>query len=311
MPKSAQRLQYEINLREKVDQLSQELTEPRDEWDRLSLERNANRLAAAIIELDAVRGYLEWSFAGRGVYAQSISLGRLAGILDPLGQSLRWIARDLQLIEGGPPPMTDLADLVEPVLTDTFRGSFGIRVAPPPVTEQLSLVDAGSLFERAASRLVQILSTAQSDDVRGQLITVVLGLRSRSVSGLRRLTFALAEGDGASYLRWKGGTPIRIAAADAQLLHEILEHVEPTERQRTIEASLQGGDLSSRQFHLVAQVDDEIRHYRGKAEESTVSRLVGLGLGSRVRAVLTVIETDSPLLSEPRETYVLAAVEPI
>lgn len=64
-------------------------------------------------------------------------------------------------------------------------------------------------------------------------------------------------------------------------------------------------------FHLLATDDDgQPKHYHGHATEEAAAQLE-IRLNSHVRAVLTVVETDSEFLPEPEPIYRLNTIDPL
>jgi hypothetical protein len=232
--------------------------------------------------------------------------------MEPLGQALRYIGRDIDRMEGSQPAFADLGERAEPLFLATFQGSFGIRLGAPPVAEQLTLDGSSeSLFERAANRLVLIFKASRSDDPRSEIVEQIVGLRPFAISGLKKLTTELEESGITSSIRWRQDTPIRVSVAEASVIREVLETSEQEESSIEIDATLIGGDVNSGWFHLVGTDEDgKPKDYRGKASEQAASQLE-LRLRSRVRAVLSVMETRSQYLAQPKPVYVLETIEPI
>ncbi len=309
--RSSEFLRREISLRRRLADLQREAGETTEGWGRLAHQRNRQQLARANRQLSEVGGDLEWAFDGVGVYADRIAMGRLVSLADPLAQALRWTGRDILFLEGGGPVAgVELKDLVEPVVTGTFSGaSFGLRLSRAPVLEQLSIFEE-PLFNRVAERVVTIFRAATGEESPSAVLDELTGLRQRTLNGLRSLAERLAESGGQSRIRWRGDTVVVVAPDDAQLLAETLSQVEPREADVTIQAVLQGADLGTGSFHLVVVTSEGEKHYRGRSEPEAIPQLRGLGLGTRVSATLRVVLLDSPLLEEPRESYVLRQIEP-
>ncbi len=310
---SSEFLRREISLRERLAELQQEAGEAEDGWGRLTHQRNRQQLVRARRELADVSDDLEWAFDGLLVYSDRIAMSQLIRLAGPLAQALRWTGRDILFVEGGAPVVgTTLSELVEPVLTGTFSGaSFGLRLSRSPVPEQLRLLEE-PLFNRVVERVVTIFRAATMGDSATAVLDELGGLRQRSVNGLRTLAERLAESGGRSHIRWRGDTVLVVSPDDAQLLATTLSQVEPTEANRTIRAVLQGADLGSGSFHLIErQVPEREKHYRGRAEPEGITQLRGVGLGTEVTATLRVVLLDSPILEEPKESYVLRQIAPL
>lgn len=311
MLRSSRRLQQERSLLERINDLARDTGDSDVGWGQFAAERRRERIAQIEEELAEIRGELEWAFDGLGVYGHSIAFNRLVALIGPLGQTLRGTARDLLFLDGAQAASTtaDSKELIEPVITGSFDGSFGLRISGPPVTEQISF--EGTLFERTASRIVEIFRAAHSEEAQTEILDLVGGLRKTTISGLQRLTEELSRAGKASRIRWQGETVITVTPSDAEVLYETISAVEPSEQVVEIQARFWGGDLDSSHFHLVVSEEPRPKHYRGKAEEAARDELRGIPLGAAVSATLVVVETSSPLLPEPKETYVLRQVRPI
>lgn len=306
--KSAKRLRAEISLLEKSLEAPESLV-GLDEWNRYAVPRNRARLSRAREELVTITGDLEWKFEGLGVYRDAMSMQRLVNVAQPLNQTLSWTGRDLMFQEGRPPGI-DPRSLVEPVITGTFNGqSFGLRIGPPRVMEQISF--AGSIFERAVSRVVAIFRAAQADEAESEIVELVSGLRGTAISGLTKLTEQLAIAGKPSTIRWQGETVITVTEDDAALLYETVSRVHPHESERRVHGKLVGGDLSLGTFHLEVTEDGKTRDYRGGVEEEVKGDLA-IELGSLVNATLIVVETESQFLPDRvKERFMLKEITPV
>ena len=257
------------------------------------------------MELAAIQDELEWSFSGRGVYGSTISMKRLTSLISPIGQVLRSMARDVARVQGR--PATDnFGDLIEPVVTDTFSGSFGIRVGPAPVMEQLAL--EGSLFERTADQVVEVLSAAQAGDVEERVVALLAGLSKSTVNGFKALATQLVVAGEPTSVRWRGDTVVTISTAEAERLAAVLGQVDATDESITIVGILEGGDRTAGEFHIAAEVEGRVARYKGKADPAAVAHLTGLALGASVVAQIRIDRQESPLFEKPRVNYVLEAI---
>lgn len=309
MLRSSERIQREIRLRSRIAALAAEAGADRDDpWDDYFLNQNTSGLAIARTELREV-GQLDWALDGVGVYGNAVALRRLAQIVGPLGQSLRRTARDVLFLEGGGTrvPGVDLGDLIEPVVTGTYAGSFGLKIAGSPVDEQLTF--DGSLFERSAARVVDVFRATLEQDAPGAVLSSLVGLRQRTLDGLKSLAHRLIEGGATSEIRWMGGEPFRVLPSQAEVIEATIQDAEPTETTKSVVAVLELGSVSG-QFHLVEpQSAGKPIDYRGKVEEGAEADLNGIPIGATVRALLVVLQLDSPLLDKPKPpTYLLREI---
>jgi len=303
--KSSNQLRREIRLRQSIRESQHSIDDHTDGWGRLADERNRELLRRAETELAAVTDDLEWEFDGEGVYDGRIAMGRLVDLAGPLGRAFRGTARDLLFLDGRRPGAA-LQDLTEPVVAGTFSGSFGLRISASPVAEQLTL--EGPLFDRTASRIVDIFSAARVVDGREGILENLGGLRESTLRGFQRLSEQLAAAGRSSIIRWQGETVVTVPPEAASTLAATIAEAHPSERDETIEAVLIGADLSSGRFHLEAQQVTGPQQYTGKADPDAVAELRGVKLGTRVSATLLVIELESPLLEEPKASYVLQRI---
>ncbi len=281
-----------------------------DEWNKYQVPKNQKRLVSAREELAKAEGFFDWEFDGEGIFANAIAIRRLVDLAGPLGQTLRWTARDLLSSEGVPLAEADRTQLAEPVLQETFGGSFGLRLRAPHAFEQASF--EGSVFERAASRVVSIFKAAHHDpNPEEEIREAVAGLRRYAIEGLRKLTAQLSASDKPTLIRWQGETVVTVTPDDAQLLHSTISEVTPSEVTTTVVGVLEGGDRKAGTFHIIVPREPKPESYRGKIEEGGNVDLRDFRWGVTVRATLLVIEEESTLLPFPKMTYVLRAMEPI
>lgn len=306
--RSTNSLQREISLRRTLDEAIRAVEVP-DQWDRRARHANSRVLAELHDQLSTSEGELEWAFAGIGVYDHKITLARLTELSGAMAQTLRWTARDLILLEGRP-ETPDIGALVEPVVTGTFDGSFGLRVAAPPIPEQRGLFAEGSLFQRTADRIIAVFKATHAEDPEAEVVTLLTGLRRHAIAGFRNLSNTLAASGAPTWVRWRGETVVTVSTVDAELLFATLDQVVPTEEEVQVFGILEGADRDAGQFHIVVPRATGDLHYRGKAEEGIAGELTGLAIGSRVTATLVVLRLDSPFLLEPRQTYLLRHVTP-
>lgn len=307
--RSLKYMQREMALRRQIDALQQQVGDQLEGWGRLARRTNLEHLAELGHKLSRTTGELEWSFDGLGVYGNHIAISRLVDLAAPLGQSLRWAGHDIILLEGQPPSFADNRDLVDPVVTGTFDGSFGLALSRPPVTEQPSM--SGTVFERAVKRVLMVFQAANADDPRAEVLQALIGLRKNTLSGLQTLSGRLAEAGRPSWIRWQGETVVTVHPEDAGVVAETISSAQLREEETTVRAVLEGADLVSGNFHLVMRRKDRDKHYRGRAEADAVAGLRGVRLGTRVSATLLVVLLDSPFLEEPKESYVLRSITPL
>lgn len=307
--RSASRIRAEISLLEKSLEAAHSL-QGLEEWNTYQVPKNQERLARAQEELARAEGFFDWEFDGHGVFERGIAMRRLVDLADPLGQTLRWTARDLLSLEGVPLADADRTQLAEPVLEETFGGSFGLRLRAPQAFEQASF--EGSVFERAASRVISIFQAAHADDrPEEEIRAAVVGLRRFAIEGLRKLTAQLSVSDKPTLIRWQGETVVTVTPDDANLLYATISEVTPSEVTTTVLGVLEGGDRTAGTFHIVVPGEPKPENYRGKIEEGGNVDLRDFRWGVNVRATLLVTEEDSPLLPSPKMTYVLRAMEPV
>jgi hypothetical protein len=258
--------------------------------------------------LAAVGGNFEWEFNGLGVQDGVISMRRFEDLISPLGQTMRWTARDILFVEGLPETDAAVADLVEPVLVGTFAGSFGILLGRTSASEQLAF--EGSLFDRTVERVMAIFRAAATDDPQREVLNTLTGFRARTLNGLQHLSERLAEAGLPSVIRWQGESVLTVKPEQAAVVVAAITEATPHEEEVTVQARLEGADLDTGSFHLVVVRPDpeRDRHYRGKAESSASSALRGIRLGASVSATLVVLSVDSPILEQPKETFVLRQI---
>lgn len=280
-------------------------------WDYYEQLRNRQEVQRLRAELAEVGEGLDWSFDGEGVYGHGITFARLRRVSDRLGRTLRWTGRDLYALEGYPPQSTNPGVLAEPVVAGTFNGSFGLRVVGAPAAEQFQL-DGTSLFDRTAQRVVDIFASAASTESDVGILEHVVGLRRRALKGLTDLATEVTESKRSSYIRWHGDVVVTISPNTAERLVRTLAEVTAREGTRNVVGTLLGGDLSEggERFHIVprSREEDQPLHYRGGIDPTAVVALRRISLGSTVEAQITVIYTESPLLPEPRESYILKEI---
>ncbi len=310
--RSSHHLQREISLRQEVDRLQAALAHEATGWGLYAHRRNRDRLAAAQEEMSQISEDLEWVFAGEGIYSNGIALNRLIELSEPLGRALRWTSKDLLLLEGVPESSVSNGNLVEPVITSTFRGSFGLRLARPPVDEQLLFGSEETLFERSVSRLVAVFAAAHdSEDPRDAILESLRGFRQHTLNGIRDLSDRLAKGGRPSLIRWRRDEIVTVRSVDAREIEETIAGADPNEREITVRAALTGADLVSRSFHLVERRPGlRDRHYRGKTEPDAIAGL-RIQLGTEVEAKILVLSIDSLLLAEPKESFLLRRITPV
>jgi hypothetical protein len=303
--KNSRHLRQEIRLRKQVDDAQRQVGDDVEGWGRYAAQHNRRKLAQAERDLAETIGGFEWEFDGLGVYGTRIALGRLTELARPLGQAMRQTARDLLFHEGPVETDADLRDLVEPVVAGTFGGSFGLRLAAPPVTEHLTLLEA-PLFERTATRIINIFqAAAESEEAVFQELA---GLRQLTLSGLQALAEKLAEAGRPAVIRWQGETVVTVQPEFSETLVRAISASNPREEEAVVEATLAGADLDLGNFHLLVSEAENVRHVRGKAEPGLSLR--GIRLGSRVTATLLIVRLDSPVLEEPKESYFLRSITP-
>lgn len=308
--KSSRHLQREVSLRQEIDRLRNEVGDDPEGWDRYARRGNRGGLAAAQRELADISEDFEWTFDGTGVFDHGIAMNRLIELAEPLGQTLRWTARDLLQIEGGGENVTNTAELVEPLVTGMFAGSFGVRLSRPPIDEQLSMTQP-TLFDRTVDRVLLILGATHDEEPEMAIFDALEGLRQTSLNGLEKLSRQLVEAGRSTHVRWRRDILLTVSPRDALLLAETIASAEPAEEDITIVAELRGGDIDGT-VHLVEAVPNEPnRHYRGKTEPDATSALRGIALGSMVRATLLVVTLTSDVLSKTKETYVLRQITPL
>ncbi len=300
-------IRQEIRLRQQLDEAAQAAIDSETEWDAVARQSNRRALKRLGQDLSDVQGLFEWSFSGLGVYDHSITLTRLTDVCSALGQTMRWTARDLALLEGRP-VTSDFTALVEPVVTSTFDSSFGLRVAAPPIVEHPEMFLEGTLFERTTERVLAVFKAAASEDAAREVVTLLTGLRRNAIAGFKTLTQRLAEAGAPTSIRWRGDTVWTVSTSDAEVLFTTLSAVEPVEEELPITGVLVGGDSDAGQFHIVLRRVTGDRHFRGKTEEGVDQQLEGLTLGTTVNAMLLVVRVDSPFMQEPKETYLLRRI---
>lgn len=303
MLRSERLLRLEASLRRDVERLQSERGAT-DEWEQRDRDLNLSRLAQIEVDLSSIGEGMDWVFDGFGVFETGMSALRLAKLVDPLSRSFRAIANDLVSIEGGTARGARVKELAEPVFSGTFAGSFGIRLTRAPNEEQTEL-NQGTLFERTASRIVQIYDAAHQPDSRSAIVEVLEGLRRNSLAAIRDLSQQLRFSDRASVIRWQGDTVVAVSPSNAEQVVDAIAGTDMREEQREIIGRLEGGDLETGRFHIV---DDEGSSYTGRAERDAAMQLSGLTLGEIVTAQLIVVITDAPALSEPSEDYTLVQI---
>lgn len=299
----------EIALRRRISDLSRANHDSEEGWGTYASASNRQALARAESELSDI-GELDWSFDGDGVHGHAIETRRLAELADGIHQTLHWTARDLIFLDGGRNPTNaDLHTLAEPLVTGTFRSSFGLRMKGPAIGwEQLSF--EGSLFDRTMEKLFSVFEAAQENDQEA-ILEHVAGLRSRSVDGWKKLAKLLADADAPTTVRFHG-TPLTLHPSGAAILWATIQYVDPVETSKTVFGRLQGVDLDTGMFHLIETTSAGAVHYSGRAEPAVIDRLLGISIGvTPVRATVAVITTTSPVIDKPKLKYVLTGLEAV
>ena len=274
-------------------------------FDHLEDLRLDERIATLEREFASIGPTLDFVLAGRGVHGHRIEVGELVGFVRPLGVALRNTSRDLMLRDGDDVAPQDRRSLAEPVVTEIFDGSFGIKVGQAPSHENLSLLRA-PLFDRTADKFVSVLRVARDADDPQAVITELWDLRERAINGYRGFAERLQDGTSTAQVRWKGDV-VTIRPPHAELLFRAVSEVEEEEEIREITGTLTGGDVSDQRFHLVA-TDPETNQrmdYRGSVADALLPTVRLIRFDSRVVATVAFILTFSPLIEEPKVSYEL------
>ena len=261
------------------------------------------------MNLASIGEELDWIFDGQGIFSEGrILVRRLQALLNPIAATMRNTARDIMFVEGKPESSASVSDLAEPVVTGTFAGSFGIKIARSPLAVEQASLFGDLIFDRTADRIMQILQASILPDPGEDLVQSLNGLRQTTLNGWHQLSVVMADQEVPSVIRWKGESLVTVTPHHASRLGELVSRVEATEHTRTVVGRFPGGDIESGAFHIVADDPEGERHYHGRVE-SEIGRLRGIPLGAQVRAELNVIVSDSVLWEKPRETYVLQNIE--
>jgi hypothetical protein len=256
-------------------------------------------------ELDEVGSGLDWSIDGPGVTGHALAFRILAPYADALGRTFRHTTRDIMHIDGiRPIAGVKLTDLVEPVAAP-FKGSFGLRISGSQAPQQMSLF--GSLFDQAAERVVALVEASTAIDPGPAIVTHLGGLRTNTLGALGALCELTVETGHYSSVRWRGGRPIEFHAREAEVLAETLDAASVEDYDIIVQAELESGSRDSGRFHLIER-DGEKRSFRGKPHPDAQVSLAGIPVGAMVEAELVVVETDSPLLDQPKLTYALKSI---
>jgi hypothetical protein len=221
------------------------------------------------------------------------------------------MARDQATIDGDAIDPNALAALAEPVLVETVKGSFGLRIARAPAIEQISFLRE-SLFNRTVDRLVEIFRVARDTTDPGTIARSFFVLRKNSVNGFQKLALVMAGASAPTRLRWRGEEVIAVTPATASMIVDALSAVHIEEDTMDVVGVLSGADVVDERFHLIedAAEGQRPRHYRGNVDPEAVPAL-RTAFGSRARAKLTVVRTESDFLGRPRIAYVLSEVRPL
>lgn len=315
MLKSSSSLREQLLLRRatesaRVAALGREPSLDTEPFDFYLHERAIERIA----ELEAELGILmsdeafEFEFDGRGVYLHSITFRRLEGLVKPIGQTLRWTARDQAILDGWEGSNEELLMLAEPVLSGTVQSSFGIRITRAPLHEQIAM-DHGLLFDRAVDRVMALFRAAHDTNEPAAIVETLSGLRANAVNGFKELALALAQSTVPTRVRWRNEEVIAVSPSTAAVIVEALSNVRVTEENVVVVGVLTGGDLTDERFHLILDEEQaKPRDYKGNVEPNLIETLRSLTLGSRVQATIQVSETESDFLSHPKRSYLLTDI---
>lgn len=277
-------------------------------FDYYAHQRAMEQIAAMEREVATASDALELAFDGRGVRGSTIELRRLEQLIGPLGQAMRYTARDVILIDGDQVASADVVPLCEPVLAETFNGSFGIRIARSPVPEQVSFLRA-PIFERTVDRFVAVFTTARDTGEQSRVIEALWGLRATALSGFRKLSETMADSGATTRMRWRDEVALAVSPSTAVVVAEALAATTASDEQITVRGVLTGGDVDDERFHLIVENPQGAdKHYRGAVAANVLPTLRLMPFDSRVVAEIEVIYTESQLLPEPRETYILREV---
>lgn len=280
-------------------------------WDAHALRRTQREKAHLESLLAGATRQLEWSFSGKRVYGNTIAVNQLVHLLEPIGQTFRWTARDLIMLDGRSPATdAEISELIEPVVSGTGPGSFRVTLQRSPISEQMSLFEP-SLFERVADKIVEVLRHARDGDESAVIVGSLSGFRSNTIGGFSKLARALSTVESDTRIQWGNDAVVVLTPPRAHMLAETLETVEAFEETRTVRGTLAGGDVDDERFHLVVYEADGKRDYRGAAEATAVADLRQITYGALVEAEVLVIYTDSSLLASPKESYVLQSVSAV
>jgi hypothetical protein len=297
--------------RRRVERLGGEPSLEHEPLEYIEHQRALERIGELEAELAAITSdALDFEFEGVGVYDHGITMSRLGDLISPIGRTIRNIARDIATLNRDVTvPGQQIGRIAEPVLLETFQGSFGIRIVRSPVAEQPSLDGTPSLFDRTADRIISVFRSARDTREPITVLDTLSGFRSNAMRGVRDLAQALTSG-GTTLLRWRGEEVIAITPGVAGVVFTALNASRIEDDQRDVTGELMGGDLADARFHIRAYDPrtGRERDYRGGVEPAAVPTLRSFAFGNSVTASLTVTTTDSEYFATPRETYVLTNI---
>lgn len=296
--------------RQRIEALGREPTIDGEPFDFYARRRGLQRIAVLQRDLARVGPELDVSIEGPGVYRDSASFRRLTVLMDPLGQALRYTARDIFRVYGEElVPGVALDELAEPVFAGSFaNGSFGIHVSRSPVGEQPTLFNDVPLFDRSVDTFLDVFRAARDEADPAPIIESVAGLRTFAVSGYKKLANVLSLSSSTTTLRWHSDEIIAVTPAIADMVDEALSTVSTHEETIRVIGTLTGSDMNDERFHVIVREPDRDRHYRGGVEADALAALKEITPDTRVRAEIVVHFTESDLLNKPRESYDLRSV---
>jgi len=245
---------------------------------------------------------------GPAVLAHTIDLDQLVKVVSPFEKAIGAVAQalsDAATTAGAIPAAIRQASALR--LKATYAGSFGLALAgPPPPLHQTMFEEGQPLFDRAVTRVLDVVDAGTDpDDYEERVIDQVGELGPRAVSHLGQLAKAVAESGGTVEVLWtEPGAASRrslISPVVAARLQQVLSHLESEEVETGLHGRLVEVSLPRRTFGLEREDRTVVR---GAVDPDLAPALLARA-GRAVSAVARTTRTWSTTSGREVERHVL------
>lgn len=250
---------------------------------------------------------------GPAVIDHTIDIDQLVRIVSPFEKAIAAVAQalsDAATSTGVIPATIRQASTLR--VKATYAGSFGMALSgPPPTSEPVLFGEDQPLFERAVTRVVDVIDAgADPESYEQRVIDQVSELGPRAVSNLTQMAKGAADVGGTVEILWtEPGTTARrsvISPVIAARLQQVLTHLQAEDTETNLSGRLVEISLPKLAFGL-QQNDDSI--VRGAVSPDLAAELLAQA-GRTIEAVARTTRTWSTTSGREVVRHTLIHINP-